>query len=59
MAQYEVLEKSFINNRIVEAGEVVEYDGEPGPNLKAFKKGKKVEAPADQAEVVDTGDGQA
>ena len=24
MAQYEVLEKSFINNRIVEAGEVVD-----------------------------------
>ncbi len=26
MAKYRVLEKSFINNRIVEAGEVIEMD---------------------------------
>lgn len=34
MAKYRVLSKSFINNAIVEAGDVVEYDGEPGSNLE-------------------------
>jgi hypothetical protein len=48
MPQFRVLAKSFINNRIVEEGEVVEFDGEPGSNLEAIKpaKGKKAEAPA-------------
>lgn len=34
MAKYRVLQKSFINNSIVEEGAVVEYDGEAGPNLE-------------------------
>jgi hypothetical protein len=34
MAQYKVLELSFINNCMVEAGTVIEYDGEAGPNLE-------------------------
>lgn len=50
MPQYRVLQKSFVNNRIVEEGEVVDYDGDPGPNLESVKKGKKAEpAAADQA----------
>jgi hypothetical protein len=37
MAQYKVLQKSFINNNIVEEGEIVEYDGKPGTNLEPMK----------------------
>lgn len=37
MAQYRVLAKSFINNSIVEEGDVVEYDGKPGSNLELVK----------------------
>lgn len=40
MAQYRVLEKSFIGGRIIEAGEIVEYDGEAAGNLEPIKKGK-------------------
>ncbi len=32
--KYTVLERSFINNRIVEEGDVIDFDGEPGPNLE-------------------------
>lgn len=41
MAQYRVLERSFIGNAIVEEGEIVEYDGEAAANLELIKKGKK------------------
>jgi membrane protein involved in colicin uptake len=34
MPKYRVLAKSFINNAIREAGEVVEYDGKPGKALE-------------------------
>jgi hypothetical protein len=50
MARYRVLAKSFINNRIVEEGEEIDYD--PGPkghasaNLEAVK-GKKAKAEGD------------
>jgi hypothetical protein len=43
MAQYRVLSKSFINNRIVEEGETVEFDGKAGSNLELIKAGKKGE----------------
>ncbi len=47
MPQYRVLQKSFIGNRIVEEGEVIEYDGDVSDNLELVKKGKKAaEAPA-------------
>jgi hypothetical protein len=42
--KYKVLEKSFIHNTVVEAGEVVEYDGTPGPNLEPWD-GKSKPAP--------------
>lgn len=45
MAKYRVLTKSFINNTIVEAGDVVEYDGKPGSNLELVE-GDKPEAKA-------------
>jgi hypothetical protein len=34
MPKYLVLEQSFINNTLVEAGAEVEYDGEPSGNLE-------------------------
>ncbi len=34
MAQYTVLQKSFINDAIVEEGAIVEYDGEASDNLE-------------------------
>lgn len=46
MAKYRTLSKSFINNTIVEEGEIVEYDGKPGSNLELIKEtkgGKKPE----------------
>lgn len=43
MAKYRVLTKSFINNTIVEAGALVDYDGKPGSNLELVE-GDKPEA---------------
>ena len=40
MAKYKVLAQSFINNTIVEVGEVVEYDGRPGTNLELIEPKK-------------------
>lgn len=37
MAQYKVLALSFINNMIVEEGDVVDYDGQPSDNLEAVQ----------------------
>lgn len=58
MAQYRVLQKSFINGHIQEEGSIVEYDGEPSENLELIEgekpaakaKGKKAAAPVDQPE---------
>lgn len=44
MPKYYVLTKSFINNTIAEAGEVVDYDGKPGSNLELVQE-KKPDAP--------------
>lgn len=41
MARYRVLEKSFINNSVVEAGAEVECDGEPSSNLELIDGPKK------------------
>lgn len=35
MPKYEVLEKSFIDNHIVEVGAVIEFDGLPAPQPEA------------------------
>ncbi len=40
MATYRVLKRSFINNQIVEEGELVEYAGKPGSNLEPIEKPK-------------------
>lgn len=34
MPKYRVLELSFINARLIPAGEEIEFDGDPGPNLE-------------------------
>lgn len=31
-----VLEKSFINDRLVDEGEIIEFEGEPGSNLEVL-----------------------
>lgn len=51
MAQYRVLEKSYIVDRICEEGEVVEYGGVPGSNLEPVDADAKkaVEAAAKSA----------
>lgn len=41
MPKYKVLQKSFIGNRIVEEGEIVDYDGEPSENLEPVDKAAK------------------
>lgn len=40
MPKYRVLAKSFINNSIVEEGEIVEYAGRAGSNLELIKEDK-------------------
>lgn len=40
MPKYKVLQKSFINNRICEEGDIVEYEGDVSENLELVKKGK-------------------
>lgn len=40
MAKYRVLTTSHIHNAIVEAGEIVEYDGKPGSNLELVEADK-------------------
>jgi hypothetical protein len=40
MAQFTVVERSFINDRLAEVGDIVEYDGEVSDNLKAVKTPK-------------------
>jgi len=50
MPQFRVLQKSFIGGRIVEEGELVDYDGETSDNLEPVKPRKKgAEPPAEQA----------
>lgn len=38
MPKVRVLEKSFINNTIVEEGEIVEYEGKLGTNLELVEE---------------------
>lgn len=59
MAKYIVVERSYINNAIVEPGETVEYDPGPdgtiGSNLVPASKKKATVAPSGDGEA--TGDG--
>lgn len=42
-------ERSFVNNRIVEEGEIIEYDGEPSPNLELYEEKKEAAKPSKQS----------
>ena len=54
MAQYKVLERSFIDNRIYEEGAIVEYDGDAGPNLEVVGKSKGSKNAAEDAPAGDS-----
>lgn len=41
MAKYRVLQTSFIDNRLVHEGEIIEYDGDAGHNLELIEPEKK------------------
>lgn len=41
MPRYRVLAKSFINNAIVNEGDIVDYDGIPGANLEPYAPAAK------------------
>jgi hypothetical protein len=56
MAKYRVMEKSFINNALVEEGTEIEFDGEPGPNLQPLSK-KRSAASSDSTTPADAGTG--
>jgi hypothetical protein len=43
--KYEVLEPSYIDDRIYQAGEHVEYEGRPGPNLRLLEGQEAYEDP--------------
>lgn len=60
MPEYRVLTKSYIGDKLVDAGEVVGYEGEVGSNLELIeadadvpvdtaRKGRKAAAPTDLA----------
>jgi hypothetical protein len=46
MAIYRVLERSFINNALVEEGATVEYDGEVASNLELIEEPKATKGKA-------------
>lgn len=57
MPKYEVLQVSFIDNRLVQVGDVIDFDGEPGPNLKpvdkaAQKAANEAQAPGELATLI-------
>lgn len=57
MARYRATERSFIDNRLVEAGEEVEYEGIPSANLEPLDKpAKAAAAKAPRAEEAQPGE---
>lgn len=51
MPKFKVLERSFIGDRVYEAGDEVEFSGLPGPNLEPLDKAGEVKA--EEAKKVD------
>jgi hypothetical protein len=45
MAKYRMLAKGYINNAIIQAGEVVEFDGKPGKGMVAIDVKPVVKVP--------------
>lgn len=54
MAKYTVLTESYINDRLVKEGDIIDYDGKAGSNLKLIRPEKKAKAMSTLSEV--TGD---
>lgn len=50
MGKARVLQRSFINNRIVEPDEVIEYDGPFGDNIEPVKEERAAQKPAPKPE---------
>lgn len=50
MAKYKVLEKSYLDGRIYEAGDTYEFDGKPGSNLELIEEEKPVKANSQKAQ---------
>ena len=49
MARYKVPDRSFINNSLVEAGSIVEYNGDaPGSEWELVEEGSKKEKTSSQ-----------
>jgi hypothetical protein len=46
MAQYRVIKKSYIHDKLYEPGEVVEWDGDPGTNLEPLGAEKRPPEPS-------------
>lgn len=40
MAKFKVLQASFINNSLVQVGDVIDFDGDAGENLAPYNKSK-------------------
>lgn len=51
--RYRVLEKSFLNGRIVEEGDIIEYEGRPGSNLEPIKEAAKAKGKKSEEEVTE------
>lgn len=45
MARYRLLEKTFINNALWDAGAIIEYDGQPGSTLQPLDVKAKGDIP--------------
>jgi hypothetical protein len=45
MAQYRLLDKTFINNSLHEKGAIVDYDGQPGSTMQPVETNSKVDIP--------------
>jgi hypothetical protein len=50
MAKYKVLATSFIGNNIVQAGDVIEYEGKPSGNLQRIAEVKQADPPKGEAQ---------
>lgn len=48
MAKYRVLEQSFINDKLAEKGDIIDFTGAPGSNLELVKNQKT--APVDNTD---------
>jgi hypothetical protein len=53
MAKYRVTELSFIGHSIRQPGDIVDFDGEAGPNLEPFEEEEAPSKPARKSKPAD------